>query len=103
MPVAATVEPSAFAAGSSPAGTRRAIEALRVGELMPKNACCAASRTISSTTDSDPVAACTQNSTDVTAMPALVSSSSLRLSIASATAPPHSAKNTSGTRPAKLV
>ncbi len=79
------------------------MEALRAGELRPKKACWAASRIISAATESSPVAAWTQNSTEVTAIPLLVISSSLRRSMLSATAPPHSAKTTRGSRPARLA
>ncbi len=102
-PVCITVEPRALAAGSCSAGTSRAMEAVRAGELSPKNACCSASRTMRTTTESRPVTACAQNSSEVTAMPMLVTSSSLRRSTVSATAPPHSAKTTMGTRPARLA
>lgn len=98
-----TVEPRAFAAVSSSAGTRRAMEALRAGALSPQNACWTASSAISTATDSRPVTAWSQNSTEVTAMPLLVISSSLRRSMLSATAPPHSANTTSGSSPARLA
>jgi hypothetical protein len=102
-PVCITVAPSAFAAGSSSAGTSRAMEALRAGELSPKNACCAANSSIRTSTECVPVTACAQKSSDVTAMPLLVTSISLRRSTMSATAPPHSANTTMGTRPARLA
>lgn len=79
------------------------MEALRAGELRPKKACWRASSTISTATESSPVTACAQNSTEVTAMPELVSSSSLRRSMLSAIAPPHSAKTISGSSPARLA
>ncbi len=102
-PVCMTVEPRALAAGSSSSGTRRAMEALRAGALRPQKACCRASRSIRAATDSRPVTACIQKSREVTAMPVLVISSSLRRSMVSATAPPHSANTTSGTSPARLA
>ncbi len=102
-PVCITVELSAFAAGSSSAGTRRATEALRAGAFTPKKACWSASSTISTATDSIPAAACAQNRSEVTAIPTLVTSSTLRRSRVSATAPPHSAKTTSGSSPARLA
>lgn len=102
-PVCMTVEPRALAAGSWSSGTSRAMEALRAGELRPQNACCTASRTISAATESSPLTAWSQNRTDVTAMPVLVISSSLRRSMLSATAPPHSANTISGSSPAMLA
>ena len=47
--------------------------------------------------------ACTQNRSEVTAMPQLVIRSSLRRSTLSATAPPHSANSTIGSSPARLA
>ena len=79
------------------------MEALRAGELRPKNACWRASSSIRTATEPSPVAACAQNSSEVTAMPVLVISSSLRRSMLSATAPPHSANTTIGSRPARLA
>ncbi len=79
------------------------MEALRAGALRPQNACCIASSTISAATESRPTAACTQNSTDVTAIPLLVISRSLRRSMVSAIAPPHSANTMSGSSPAMLA
>ncbi|CAM5666023.1 hypothetical protein SGLAM104S_00599 [Streptomyces glaucescens] len=99
-PVCMTVEPSALAAGSWSAGTSRAMEALRAGELRPQKACWTASRTIRAATESSPVTAWSQNRTEVTAMPLLVIRSSLRRSMVSATAPPHSANTISGSSPA---
>ncbi len=98
-----TVEPRALAAGSSSAGTSRAMEALRAGEFRPKNACCSASSAISTQTESRSVTAWRKKSSEVTAMPTLVISSSLRRSMLSAIAPPHSAKTTSGSSPARLA
>lgn len=103
MPVWATVDCRAPAAGSSSAGTSRATEALRAGEFMPKKPCWAASSTMSSATESSPAKDWAQNSTEVTAMPTLVTSIRVRRSIRSATTPPHSAKTTSGRSPAKLA
>ncbi len=102
-PICITVEPSALAAGSSSSGTSRAMEALRAGAFSPQNACWRASSTIRAVTDSRPVKAWSQNSSEVAAMPVLVISSSLRRSMLSAIAPPHSANTTSGSRPARLA
>ncbi|CAM5666374.1 hypothetical protein SHIRM173S_05185 [Streptomyces hirsutus] len=102
-PVCMTVEPRALAAGSSSSGTRRAMEALRAGAFSPQNACCTASRIMSTATESSPAAACAQKSTEVTAIPVLVISRRVRRSMASAIAPPHSAKTISGSSPARLA
>lgn len=79
------------------------MEALRAGAFRPQNACCRASSSISVHTDSRPMKAWTQNSSEVTAMPVLVSSSSLRRSMLSAMAPPHRANTISGSSPARLA
>jgi hypothetical protein len=79
------------------------MEALRAGAFRPQKACCTASSTMSAATDSRPVKAWSQKSSEVTAMPMLVISSSLRRSMLSAIAPPHSANTISGTRPARLA
>ncbi len=93
-----TVEPSAPAAGNWSTGTNRAIEALRAGEFTPKNPCCRASSPRIAHTEFSPTAACTHSRIEVTAMPVLVTSNSLRRSTASAMAPPHSPNTSSGTR-----
>ena len=87
-PADMTVEFSAVAAGSSAAGTSRATEALRVGWLMPKRACCTATSTSSSGIDPTSSAACSQKTAQSAAMPPLVKSISLRRSTVSAMAPP---------------
>ena len=90
---------SALAAGSCSAGSRRGITALRVGWFTARNAVCTANRQSTSQTPPTPVAAVTQSTSDMAAIPAPVSRSSTRRSTASAIAPPHRPKNTSGTSP----
>jgi hypothetical protein len=92
-----TVELSAPAAASSSGGTSRGTMAPRAGAFRPKQACCTASSSRTTHTDREPVNACSQNSIDVTAMPAFVTTSRVRRSTASATEPPQRPKTTSGT------
>ncbi len=92
-----TVDPSAPADGKSSAGTSRAIDADRAGALAAKNTCCNPSSPITSHTEPTFSAACAHNSTDETAIPVFVTSSSLRRSTVSAIAPPHSPNTSSGT------
>ena len=67
------------------------------------NAVCMANTTSTSQTPPRPVAAATNSSSDVAAMPATVTSSSVRRSTASAIAPPHNPNTTSGTSPNRPV
>ena len=90
---------SAFAAGSCSAGSSRGITALRVGWLTARNAVCTANSASTAQTPPAPLAAVTHSASDDSAMPDPVISSSVRRSIASAIAPPHSPKTTSGTSP----
>ena len=83
-----TVDDSAEAAGICSAGTSRATDAVRAGAFTAKNTCCRPSSAITSHTESAFTAAWSHSSTDVTAMPALVTTSSLRRSTTSAMAPP---------------
>ena len=57
----------------------------------------------SAATDFRPAAACAHSRIDVTPMPALVTSSIRRRSTVSASAPPHSAATTIGTKPVRLA
>ena len=94
---------SEFAAGSWCGGTSLGSTALRVGWLTAKNACCTANSPSSSHTLPRPRAAWTQNSALVPIRPRVVTISSVRRSITSASAPPHRPKTTSGTRPNRPV
>ena len=87
----------ACAAGSSADDTRRGIAAPRAGEFNPKHACCAANRASTTHTDRAELSACSHSPAEVSAIPALVTSSTRRRSNASAMLPPSSAKTTSGT------
>ena len=98
-PAMNTVMLRELAEGSRYAGSSLGSTADRVGWLIAKNACCTAKRPSSSQTFSRPSAACTQKQPLVTIRPIVVIISSLRRSIASARAPPHSPKTMSGTRP----
>ncbi len=75
----------------------REMAAVRVGELIAKNACCTASKHITTQTLLIDSAACSHNRTDATARPHDAMINSTRLSITSAHAPPHSPNTTSGT------
>jgi len=97
------IDCKAFAAGSSPEGTRRGTTAPPTAAFAPNMACCTAMSGSSTATDFRPAAACAHNSADVTAMPALVTSSIRRRSTTSAIAPPHSAATTIGAKPARLA
>jgi hypothetical protein len=90
---------SALAAGSCSAGISRGITALRVGWLTARKADCAANSTSTTHTFAVAVVALTHSASEVRAIPAPVISRSSRRSTASAIAPPHSPKTTSGTRP----
>ena len=94
-----TVMLSELAAGSCSIGSSLGSTAERVGWLTAKNACCTANSHSSTHTLSSPIAACSQNPALVRISPQVVTTSSVRRSIASASAPPHSPKTTSGTRP----
>ena len=86
-----------LAAGNCSAGTIRGIAADRVGLLIAKNACWTDSRHNTTHTLFSSSAACTHSRIDDTANPTdAMISNSLR-SIASAQAPPHKPKITSGT------
>ena len=67
-----------------------------MGWFTAKKACCRPSSSSTTHTEPSPTAACTQSSTEVSASPKLVTSSSLRRSTASAIAPPHTPKSSSG-------
>ena len=90
---------SEFPAGSRSGGSSFGSTALRVGWLIAKNACWTANSPSSSHTLVLPRAACAQKSALVTIRPAVVTTSRVRRSIASASAPPHRPKTTSGTSP----
>jgi len=77
--------------------------ALRVGWLIANSAVCTANSTSTTQTLPTPLAAITHSANDIAAMPAPVTSSSVRRSTASAIAPPHSPKTISGTRPKSPV
>jgi hypothetical protein len=98
-PACITVMLSEFAAGSCSAGSSLGSTADRVGWLTAKNACWTANRPSSSHTSSASSAACSQNPALVRISPNVVTTSRVRRSIASASAPPHSPKTTSGTSP----
>ena len=98
-PACITVMFSELAAGSRWLGSSRGSTALRVGWLTAKNACCTENRPSNVHTFATPDQACSQNSALVTIRPTVVTISSVRRSITSARAPPHSPKTTSGTRP----
>jgi hypothetical protein len=98
MPKEPTVAVSAVAAAMRSGGTSRATAAVRVGMLIATNACWAARR-VSTSQTFVPATACTQNATEVTATPTFVTRMTVRRSNASAIAPPHSPKISSGTRP----
>ena len=98
-PACTTVMFSALAAGSSAAGSSRGSTALRVGWLTARNAVCTENSTSTVQTPPMPLVAVTQRASELTAMPAPVTSSSTRRSTASAMAPPHSPNTISGTRP----
>ena len=102
-PAMKTVMFSELAAGSSSAGTSFGITALRVGWLTAKNACCTEKRHSSSQTLVLPATACSQKSALVPISPQVVTISMVRRSKTSASAPPHSPKTTSGTRPKRPV
>ena len=74
-----------------------------MGWLTPKNACCTEKRPSSTHTLALPVAACSQKSALVPISPQVVMISIVRRSKTSASAPPHSPKTTSGTRPKSPV
>ena len=88
---------SAFAEGSSPAGTSRATTAPRVGMLIAKNARLTARSPSTSQTEPTPAKAWSQSIAEVSVTPTLVTRRSLRRSTASATAPPQSPNTSSGT------
>ena len=90
---------SEFAAGSCSSGTILGSRALRVGWLTAKNACWIAKITRITHTLRTCVAACAQKSALITINPRVVIISSLRRSIASASAPPYRPRTTRGTRP----
>jgi hypothetical protein len=98
-----TVMLSVLAAGSCSAGSRRGITALRAGWLIARNAVCTANSASTSQTPPTPLAAVTHSASDDSAMPDPLNSSSVRRSTASAIAPPHSPKTTSGTSPNRPV
>ena len=98
-----TVKLSVFAAGSSPGVTRRGMTALRAGWLIASSADCTANSTSTTQTPPAPLAAVTHSASDIAAMPAPLIRSSVRRSIASAIAPPHSPNTTSGTSPNRPV
>ena len=83
-----TVVDSELAAGSCAAGISLGRIAERVGWFTAKNACWSANRHSSSQTSCSPSAAWTQNSPLVTISPTVVTSSTLRRSKWSASAPP---------------
>ena len=90
---------SEFAAGSRSSDSSFGRIALRVGWLTAKNACCTEKRPSSNHTFPEPIAACAKKSALVAIRPTVVITSSVRRSKWSASAPPHSPKTTSGTRP----
>ena len=94
---------SALAAGSCSGGSSRGITALRAGWLTARNADCTAKSVSTSHTPPTPLAAVTHSASDESAIPAPLNSSSVRRSIASAIAPPHSPNTTSGTSPKRPV
>ena len=94
-----TVMFSEFAAGSCSTGSIRGMAADLVGWFTAKNACCTDSRHSTAQTLLRARAACAHNNTDDTASPQEAMISSVRRSIASAHAPPHSPNTTSGTSP----
>ena len=98
-PACMTVMFSELPAGSWSKGSSLGSTALRVGWLIAKNACCTENSPSSVHTVPSPNAACAQNSTLVTMIPSVVMTSSVRRSIASASAPPHSPNTTRGTSP----
>ena len=98
-PACMTVMLSEFAAGRSSWSRMRGSSADRVGWLTAKNACWTAKRDSSSHTSSAPSAAWSQKPVLVAMRPHVVISSRVRRSKTSASAPPHSPKTTSGTRP----
>ena len=98
-PACMTVMLSELAAGSRSSGSSRGRSADRVGWLTAKNACCTANSDSSSHTSSAPNAACSQKPALVRIRPMVVIISNVRRSKTSASAPPHSPKTTSGTRP----
>ena len=98
-PNVVTVKLRVFAAGSRAGVTRRGITALRAGWLIASSADCTANSTSSEPDAPTPLAAITHSASDIAAMPAPVIRSSVRRSIASAIAPPHSPNTTSGTSP----
>ncbi|GAA3126682.1 hypothetical protein GCM10017687_46680 [Streptomyces echinatus] len=104
-PVCITVEPSALAAGSCSAGTRAGDGGGAGGRVEPEERLLhSASRTMRTPTESRPVTACAQNSSEVTAIPVLVTSSSVAaVHGVGDRPPPHSAKATIGTSPARLA
>jgi hypothetical protein len=96
-----TIDCNAWAAGSSSGGTTLGTTAPRTAAPAPKSACCAATSTRRIGTERAPTAAWAQKSADTTAMPVCVVSRIRRRSSTSASAPPHSADTTSGTKAAR--
>ncbi len=97
-PIAKTVVLRALADATRPGPTSRGIIAARAGWLTAANAVCTASRVSTDQTRAVPVSASSPNSREVTAIPAVVTTTSSLRSTRSATAPPHRPKTTSGTR-----
>jgi hypothetical protein len=102
-PVWNTVIVSALAAGSCSEGRSRGSTALRVGWSTAMNAVWRANSDSTSHTPPSPVAAVTNSSSDVPAIPVTVTSSRVRRSTASAIAPPHKPNTISGTSPNRPV
>ena len=98
-PKVITVVLSAFAAGSSSLPTSPGRIAMRAGEFRPKKACCAANSPRITHTLFQPSHACRKNRKPSTINPIVETISTARRSKASATAPPHNPKMTSGTSP----
>ena len=92
-----TVMLSEAAEASWSGGRSRGMIAVRVGWLTAKNACCTASNASTSQMLRLPSAACSQNPPVVTTSPAVVTSSSVRRSIESDSAPPQIPNTTRGT------
>ncbi len=94
-----TVMLSELADGSSSSDSSLGRIALRVGWLTAKNACCTENNPRSSQTLPAPRAAWSQKNALVPIRPVVVTTSRVRRSKWSASAPPHNPKTTSGTRP----
>ena len=98
-PTIMTVMFSESAAGSSSGASSLGRIALRAGWFTAKNACCTANRLSRSQTLVSLNAACSQNRMLVAMGPTVVTTSSVRRSATSASAPPQRPKTTRGTRP----